>query len=138
MSAIVIFGLIQQRLNPRLGETPRASIKRFFLGPHNSFGIGVLIQVLFELGPREGVELLDAGDGHGIKFVLSAVFVEGGVDLARAEDDAVNFVVGSDGVVGVGRVGNYPLEVGVACEVFDGRAGEGVAEEGFREEEDQS
>ena len=38
---------------------------------------------------------------------------------------------------GVFGVFDYPLEVGVACEVFDGGAGDGVTEEGFGEEEDE-
>lgn len=36
------------------------------------------------------------------------------------------------------RVRNDPLEMGIASEVFDGRAGKRVSEEGFREEKDQS
>ena len=43
--------------------------------------------------------------------MLSAVFVEGGVDLATAENYAVNLVVGEDGFVFVSGVGDDPLEV---------------------------
>ncbi len=82
--------------------------------------------------------MLDAGDGGaGEVWVCGAVFVEGGVDLAGAEDDAVDFLVGLDGGVGVGGVGDDPFEVGLAREVFDGGTGEGVAEEGFGEEENE-
>ena len=45
------------------------------------------------------------------------MFVESGVDLARAKDDAGDLVVGEDGGVGVGGVGDYPLEVGFVGEV---------------------
>ena len=68
--------------------------------------------------------------------MLGAVLVEGGVDLARAEDDAVDLVRGKDGRVFVGGVGDDPLEVRLTSEVFDGGTRERVAEEGFREEED--
>lgn len=68
--------------------------------------------------------------------MLGAVFVQGDVDLAGAEDYAVDLVVGEDGFVIVGGIGDDPLEVGVASEVFDGGASEGVAQERFGEEED--
>ena len=64
--------------------------------------------------------MLDAGDGGGVYFALGAVFVQGDVDLAGAEDHAVDLVVGEDGVVVVGGVGDDPLEVRLAGEVFDG------------------
>ena len=57
------------------------------------------------------------------------MFVEGGVYLAGTEDDAVDLLVGFDGIVFVGWIGNDPLEVRVACEVFNGGAGQWVAEE---------
>ena len=43
--------------------------------------------------------------------MLGAVFVEGGVDLAGAENYAVNLVVGEYGIVFVSGVGDDPLEV---------------------------
>lgn len=52
--------------------------------------------------------------------MLGAVFVQGDVDLAGAEDHAVDLVVGQDGVVVVGGVRDDPLEVRLAGEVFDG------------------
>ena len=61
--------------------------------------------------------------------MLGAVFVEGGVDLAGAEDYAVDLVVGEDGIVVVSRVGDDPLEVGLAGEVFDGGSCKRVAKE---------
>lgn len=69
--------------------------------------------------------------------MCGAVFVQGCVDLAAAEDDAVDFVVWCDRVVCVRWVGDDPLEVGFAREVGQRRAGERVAEEGFGEEEDE-
>lgn len=52
--------------------------------------------------------------------MLGAVFVEGDVDLAGAEDYAVDLVMGQDGIVVVGWVGDDPLELRFASEVFDG------------------
>ena len=43
--------------------------------------------------------------------MLGAVFVEGYVDLASAEDDTVNLVGREDGVVFVRGVGENPLEM---------------------------
>ena len=68
----------------------------------------------------------------------SSVFLQGGVYLTRAEDDSIDFFVGGDGIVGVGRVWNDPLEMRFAYEVFDGRAGDRMAEKRFGEEKDQS
>lgn len=62
------------------------------------------------------------------------MFVEGGVDLAGAEDHAFNLFWRCNVVGGVLGVGDYPLEMGLAGEVFDVRAGKGVAEKGFGEE----
>lgn len=66
------------------------------------------------------------------------MFVESCVCLAGAENDAVAFFLGFDVARLVGGVGDDPLEVGIAGEIFDGRASEGVAEERFGEEEDKS
>ena len=63
--------------------------------------------------------------------MLGAVFVEGGVNLAAAEDHAVDLIVGEDGVVFVSGIWDYPLEVRLASEVFNGRARERMTEEGF-------
>ena len=123
----MMFRIIQQRLDPRLREAPRARIQRLLLRPDDRLGVGVLVEVLAELGPGEWVKLLDAGDGGFVEFVLGAVFVEGDVDLAAAEDYAVDFFGWGDVVGLVGGVSDDPLEVGFAGEVFDGRAGEGVA-----------
>ena len=62
--------------------------------------------------------------------------MEGGVDLASAEDDAGDLFVGQDVVGGMCGIVYYPLEVRLAGEVGNGGAGERVAEEGFGEEED--
>jgi len=59
--------------------------------------------------------------------VFSTVFVQSDVDLARAENHAVYFFWCLNVVGFVSRVGDDPLEVRFASEVFDGRAGERMA-----------
>ena len=70
--------------------------------------------------------------------MLGAVFLEGDVDLAGTEDYAVDLVVGDDRIVVVSGVGDDPLEVRLAGEVVNGGTCEGMAEEGFGEEQNQS
>jgi hypothetical protein len=129
--------MIQQSLNPRLHKAPRPRVQRLLLTPHNSLRVGVLVEVFAQLGPRKGVQLLDACDGDVFAALGFAVLNERGVHLARAEDDAVDGVVGVDGAGLVRGVGDDPLEVGVADEIGKVRAGERMAEEGFREEDNE-
>ena len=130
---VVVLGFIQQGLDPGLGEAPGARVQRLLLAPDDVLGVGVGVEVLAQLRPGEGVQLLDARDGRRPDLVGRAVLVQGRVDLARAENDAFNFFVRGDGLPMLG-VGDDPLEVRFAGEVFDARAGEGVAEEGLGEE----
>ncbi len=84
--------LIQQGLDPGLREAPRARVERLLLRPDDRLGVGVLVQILAQLGPGKGVELLDAGDCDVVEGgVGGSVFVQGDVDLARAEDYSVDF-----------------------------------------------
>ena len=135
---VVMFRVIQQRLNPRLHETPRSCIQRLFLCPHNRLGIGVHVEVVLEILPGEGVELLDTCDGSRGDFVGGAVFVDSGVGLAGTDDDALDLFGRVDGVCFgalcdlwgfVGRVGDDPSEVGVAGEVFNVGASKRVTKE---------
>lgn len=57
--------------------------------------------------------------------------------MAGAYYYALDVFVVVDGGGAVFWVGDYPLEVRVAGEVFEGGAAEGVAEEGFGEEDYQ-
>ena len=82
MPPVMMLRLVEQGLNPRLRETPCSRIERFLLRPDDGFGVGILIQVLAELGPGEGIELLESCDGRvTVVRVGGAVFVEGGIDL---------------------------------------------------------
>ena len=87
-----MFRLIQKSFNSRLGEAPRACVQWLLLCPYDCLSVGVLIKILAELSPREGIELLDACDGYVVEiWIRSAVLVQSDVYLTRAEDDAVNF-----------------------------------------------
>jgi len=55
MLPVVVFGVIEQSLDSRLGEAPCTGIERFLLAPDNSLGVWIHIEVLFQLLPWEGV-----------------------------------------------------------------------------------
>lgn len=137
MLAVVVLCLVEQRLDTRLGVAPGTRVQRLLLGPDDRLGVGVQVEVLAQLFPGEGVELFDAGDGDVVDVVVGAVLVQGGVDLPRAEDDAVDLVVRLDGAGLVRRVGDNPLELRVAGEFFDAGARQRMAEERLGEEEDE-
>lgn len=135
---IVVFRIIQQRLDPRLHEAPRARVQRLLLAVHDVLRIRIAVQVVAELGPGEGVQLLDARNGHVLELgLLGAGLDERGVDLSSAEDDAVDALVVVDLACLVGGVRDDPLEVRVARELFNVGARVGVAEEVLGEEEDE-
>lgn len=118
---VVVLGLVEQRLNAWLRETPGTCIKRLFLCPNDRLGIGVGVEVFLQLSPWEGVELLNAGNGSVGEVVGLAVLNQGSVDLTSAENDTLDFLLWLDLELGrlVCRVGNDPLEVGVTGEVLD-------------------
>jgi hypothetical protein len=121
-------GVVQQRLDPRLREAPRAGVERLLLTPDDGLGVLVGVEVVAQLRPWEGVELLDTRNGSVLDVVGLDVFAECGVDLTRAEDDAVDVGGLVDGFAVFG-VRDDPFEVRVANKVVDGGAGEWVAEE---------
>lgn len=137
VAAVVVLGGIEQSFNARLRVAPGTRVQRLLLAPYNVTSVGVAVQVLLELGPREGVQLLDTGDGGVADVVGVTVLGESGVDLARAEDHTLNLLGLIDGTA-VGRVGDNPLEVRVTSEVLDVRAGDRVTQKRLREEDNKS
>ncbi len=125
---VVVYGLVQKRLNPRLGEAPGSRVQRFFLTPNDVLGIRVHVEVFLQLSPREGVELFDASNCSFLEPLFSTVFVKGDVGLARAHDNAVNVFWFLNGLSMLG-VWNDPLEVRVTGELLDGRARQWVSQE---------
>lgn len=119
---VVVLGVVEKGLNSGLGERPGASVEGLLLAPDDSLGIGVGVKVIAELGPGEGVELLNAGDGGVSDLVGLTVLEEGGEDLAGTEDDALDLLglVNLEGrVLGVRGVLDDPLEVALAGEVLN-------------------
>jgi hypothetical protein len=133
---VMVLRDVKDRLDTRLREGPGTRIKRLLLAPHDSLSIRVAIEVLLNLLPREGVELLDTRDGGIGDALVEAVLVQRGVDLAGTEDHALDFL-GRDGGAAVLGLGDDGAELGVADELVDGGAGERVAEEGLGEEDDE-
>ena len=134
--AVVVLGLVEQGLQARLGERPSTGVKRLFLAPDDGLGVGVRIQVLLQLLPGEGVELLNTGDGSSLDAIVGPVLVQRSVDLTGTENDAVDGFGVVDGVA-VFWVGDDPLELRVSSELLDGGTCQRVAEKGLREEDDE-
>lgn len=134
---VVVLSNVKNCLNTRLREGPCASIKRLLLTPHDGLSVGVGVEVLLDLLPREGVELLDTRDGGVGDALVETVLVQRRVDLAGTEDNALD-VLGGDGGAAVLLLGDDGAELSVADELVDGGAGEGVAEEGLGEEDNES
>lgn len=63
--------------------------------------------------------------------------MQGGVDLTRAENDAVNLLVGLDVASLVRGIGDDPLELRIANEFLNVGASKWVTEEGLGEENDE-
>jgi hypothetical protein len=115
----MVFSVVEQGLDTRLRERPGAGVERLFLAPYYGLGVGVLVEVFFQLLPREGVKLFDARDGCVFDVVVGAVPVESDVDLTCAEDDALDLFGVVDAVSVLG-VRDDPLELRVTSEFFNG------------------
>lgn len=133
----MVLRVVQQRLDPRLSEAPRASIERLLLRPDDILRVRVAVEVLFELLPGEGVQLLNAGDGHVADVIVGAVLVQRGVDLACAKDDTRDLFLGLDVAARVRGVLDDPFEVRLASELVDARSGQGMSQQALREEENE-
>lgn len=88
--AVVELSLVQQGLQTRLRERPSSGVKGLFLTPDDGLGVRVHVQVLLQLLPWEGVELLNTGNGSALEALLGTVLVQSGVYLTGTEDDAVD------------------------------------------------
>lgn len=136
VATVVVFGGIEQGLNTGLDERPGAGVERLFLSPDNVLGVGVAVQVFFQLSPGEGVELLDTSDGGVADALGFTVFDESSVDLTRAHNDTLNLLRLVDSGT-VGGVGDDPSEVRVAGEFLNVGTSNRMTQQGFREEDNQ-
>ena len=119
VAAIVMLCLVQQCLYPGLHERPCTSIEWLFLTPHNVLCVRIGIEVLLQLLPREGIQLLNARDGGILDALAFPMLDQSSVDLARADNDTVDLVVRIDRLVLVSRIWDDPLEVAVSRKVFN-------------------
>src|SRR5437899_11188130 len=78
----------QDAPEPPVHDVPRAHVPRLFLHPVHLPRFGVGGEDGLEFLRREGVELLDAHERHGVDGALAARGEELVVDLAAAEQDA--------------------------------------------------
>lgn len=116
VAAVVVFSSVKQSLDTWLNKAPSTSIERLLLGPDDVLGVRVAVQVLLELSPREGVELLDTGDGGVANALALTVFGKSSVDLAGAHNNTLNLfrLVNGGAVSGVR---DDPTEVRVSSEL---------------------
>lgn len=136
VSPVVVLGLVEQGLDSWLDETPGTGIERFLLAPDNILSIGVAVEVLLQLLPWEWVQLFNSGDSGVGDVVGGTVFLEGSVDLARAENHTFDLLGLVNGVSVLG-IGDDPLEVRFAREVLNRRSSKWVTEERFGEEDNE-
>lgn len=136
--AVVVLSVVQQSLETGLGEGPGTGVEGLLLSPDDRLRVGVLVEVLLEMLPGEGVKLLNAGDGNVVDLVLGTILVQGSPDLASAENDTINLIGRFDGARVVLGVGNDPLEASVlACEFLNARTGQRVTKQRLGEEDDE-
>lgn len=136
VTAVMVLGGIEQGLDTRLGVAPWAGVQRLFLCPHDVPGVGVAVKVFLQLSPREGMQLLNAGDRSVSNSVGLTVLRKCSVHLARAQNHTLD-LLGLVDRLAVGRVRDDPLEVRVTREVFNIGAGDRVAQERLGEEDNE-
>jgi hypothetical protein len=118
VAAVVVFSSVKQSLDTGLHKAPSTSVERLLLGPDDILGVRVAVQVLLELGPWEGVELLDTGDGGVANALAITVLGKSTVDLTGAHDDTLDLLrLINGGAMGVIR--DDPAEVRVTRELFE-------------------
>ena len=137
VAAVVVLGVVEEGLDTRLDKAPGTGVEGLLLAPDDVLGVGIAIEGLLELLPREGVELLDTDDGGILDAFGLTVFRESGKDLTRAENDARDILGLVDGLA-VLVLREDPAEVRIASELLNRRAAERVTQERLGEEEDQS
>lgn len=136
--AVVVLGVVEQSLDTGLSEAPGTGVKRLLLAPDNGLGVGVLVKVLLQLLPREGVQLLNTGKGNVVDLVVGTVLVQSSPDLTRAQNDTLNLLRSLDSASLVLGIGDDPLEAGIGtAEVLNVGASKRVTEEGLGEENDK-
>lgn len=117
VAAVMVNGLVEEGLEARLDVAPCTGVERFFLAPDDVLCVGVIVKILLDLLPWEWVKLFNTGDGGVLETIRLTVLGQGGVDLARAEDDTIDLFGLVDGLAVLG-FGDDPLEVRISGEVL--------------------
>lgn len=122
MSSVVVLSVVKERLNTRLCEAPRSRIEWLFLRPHNVLRVRIRIEIVLQLLPGEGVQLLEARDRNIVELVLGAVVRKRRVHLASAEDHARDLVARFDFAGLMSGIFDDPLEMRVVGELVNAGA----------------
>jgi hypothetical protein len=139
MFAVVVLGLVEQGLDTGLHEAPGTGVERLLLCPNDGLGVRVHVEVLLQLLPREGVQLLNASKGYVVDLVIGTVLVKSGPNLTGADNNTVNLLRSLDSASLVFRIGDDPLEASVlTAKVFNVGAGKRVTEKSLGEENYES
>src|SRR5436190_7525550 len=121
-------------------DVPRAHVPRLLLHPVHLTRFGVGGEDGLELLRREGIELLDAHERHGVDGALAARGEELVVDLAAAEQDAPH-PAALDRDPGLGRAAERDVvdhgPEPALRQLFERRDAELVAEQALRAHEDE-
>ena len=104
--------------------------------PYDGLGVRVHIQILLELLPWEGVELLNASDCGSVKLLTSAMLVKGSINLTGAEDYAFNLCRFFDGLAML-RIWDDPLKMRFASKVLNVGTRQGMAKQKLGKEENK-
>ena len=106
-------GVGQRFLDERLDEEPGAVVPRLFLAPDHFLEVGHALEAQRQRLAGEGIELLEPDDRDVVEPGLVARFHQVVGDLARAQHQPADLVVG-----GGGAVGQDAPEVALADEVL--------------------
>lgn len=83
----MVFSIPENCLQSRLYKAPGPGVERLLLRPNDLLHVGVFIQLIADLRPGEGVQLLDADDGNVVDFVGLTMLTKSGIDLTRADQE---------------------------------------------------
>jgi len=85
MLCTVVFSLTEDSFQSGLHKGPGTCIERLFLCPNDLLKIGVFLKLVTNMGPREGVELLDTSDSNIVDSAGGTLLHKGSINLARTE-----------------------------------------------------
>lgn len=133
---LVVLGSLEGGVHSRLDVDPGTSVKRLLLSPADILKVGVRVQKLSDLLPREGVQLLDSDDSSLLVSKILSSLEESSPDLAGTEENSLDALLVVDGLAML-VVLNDPLEVRLTNKLREVGLGHGVSQQVLREEAGQ-